>query len=89
MRYSRAVIERFYARRAHTCPNRQQVNTNDLREVSASQPFFPPGRTTVQVQVSRPHACHLHITSSIQTNLIYNIIYSLNIMISKRLHLFK
>ncbi len=35
------------------------------------------------------HACHLHITSSIQTNQIYNIIYSLNIMISKWLHLFK
>ncbi len=32
---------------------------------------------------------HLHITSSIQTNQIYNIIYSLNIMISKRLHLLK
>ncbi len=31
-----------------------------------------------------PHACHLHITSSIQTNQIYNIIYSLNIMICKR-----
>ncbi len=36
-----------------------------------------------------PHACHLHITSSIQTNQIYNIIYSLNIIISKRLHLLK
>ncbi len=34
-----------------------------------------------------PHACHLHITPSIQTNQILNIIYSLNIMISKRLHL--
>ncbi len=34
-----------------------------------------------------PHASHLHITSSIQTNQIYNIIYSLNI--SKRLHLLK
>lgn len=37
----------------------------------------------------RPHACHLHITSSIQTNQIYSIIYSLNVMISKRLHLLK
>ncbi len=36
-----------------------------------------------------PHTCHLHITSSIQTNQIYNIIYSLNVMISKRLHLLK
>ncbi len=36
-----------------------------------------------------PHASHLHITSSIQTNQIYNIIYSLNIMTSKRLHLLK
>ncbi len=36
-----------------------------------------------------PHASHLHITSSIQTNQIYNIIFSLNIMISKRLHLLK
>ncbi len=36
-----------------------------------------------------PHSCHLHVTSSIQTNQIYNIIYSLNIIISKRLHLFK
>ncbi len=35
-----------------------------------------------------PHACHLHITSLIQTNQIYYIIYRLNI-ISKRLHLFK
>ncbi len=31
----------------------------------------------------------IYITSSIQTNQIYNIIYSLNIMISKRLHLLK
>jgi len=36
-----------------------------------------------------PHSCHLHVTSSIPTNQIYNIIYSLNIIISKRLHLFK
>ncbi len=36
-----------------------------------------------------PHACHLHIMSSIQTNQIYNIIYRLNIIISKRLHLLK
>ncbi len=39
----------------------------------------------VQVQVSR--AARMSFT--IQTNQIYNIIYSLNIMISKRLHLFK
>ncbi len=55
MRYSHAVIEHFYARRAHTWSARtdsllrQQVNTNDL---SGSQPFFPPGLTMVQVQVS-------------------------------------
>ncbi len=36
-----------------------------------------------------PHACHLHITSPIQNQPDYNIIYSLNIMISKRLHLLK
>ncbi len=57
---------------------------------SGSQPFCPPGRTMVQVRKSHgPHASHLHITSSIQTNQIYNIIYSLNIMTSKRLHLLK
>ncbi len=74
---------------------RQQVNTNDL---SGSQPFFPPGRTMVQVSRAAlwskckshgPHACRLHIKSSIQTNQIYNIIYRLNIMISERLHVFK
>ncbi len=56
MRYSRAVIERFYARRAHIWSARtdsllrQQVNTNGL---SGSQPFFPLGHTMVQAQVSR------------------------------------
>ncbi len=32
MRYSRAVMERFYARAHPKRPNRQQVNTNDLRQ---------------------------------------------------------
>ncbi len=51
MRYSRAVIERFYARAR---PNRQQVNTNDLRQWFST--FFSTGRTMVQVQESR--ACY-------------------------------
>ncbi len=63
MRYSRAVIERYYARRVHTWSPRtdsllrQQVNTNGL---SASQPFFPPGRSMIQVQVSL--AAHMSFT---------------------------
>ncbi len=32
MRYSRAVIERFYAHAHPKRPNRQQVNTNGLRQ---------------------------------------------------------
>ncbi len=54
-----------------------------------SQPFFPPGRTMIQVQVSR--AARMSFTYYVidTNNQIYNIIYSLNIMISERLHLLK
>ncbi len=88
MRYSRVVIEHFYACCAHTWSAqtdsclRQQVNTNDLS--APTGPHYGPSAS-----LNASHACHLHITSSIQTNQIYNIIYSLNIMISKGLHLFK
>ncbi len=60
-----------------------------LLYISGSQPFSPPGRTMVQVQVSRAARMSFTYYSSIQTNQIYNIIYSQNIMISYRLHLFK
>ncbi len=54
MRYSRAVIERFYARAHPKRPNRQQVNTNGLRQWFST--FFSTGHTMVQVQESR--ACY-------------------------------
>ncbi len=62
MRYSRALIERFYARRAHTWSARtdsllrQQVNTNDLSEVLLNLFFHRASlwdHTMVQVQVWR------------------------------------
>ncbi len=54
MRYSRAVIERFYAHAHPKCPNRQQANTSDLRQWFST--FISTGRTMVQVQESR--ACY-------------------------------
>ncbi len=51
--------------------------------------FFQQAALWSKCKSHGPHACHLHITSSIQTNQIYNIIYSLNIMISKWLRLLK
>ncbi len=65
-----------------------------IRAVYSSKPvvlnlFFHRDALWSKCKSHGPHACHLHITSSIQTNQIYNIIYSLNIMISKRLHLLK
>ncbi len=51
MRYSRAVIERFYARAHPKRPHRQQVNIYQWLKA-----FFSTGRTMVQVQESR--ACY-------------------------------
>ncbi len=42
--------------------------------------FFHRAALWSKCKSHRPHACHLHITSSMQTNQIYNVIYSLNIM---------
>ncbi len=62
-----------------------------------SKPFlagFQPPQNYINDQASAASVIDdviddVNITSSIQTNQIYNIIYSLNIMISERLHLFK
>ncbi len=51
--------------------------------------FFHRAALWFKCKSHRLHTCLLHIMSSKQTNQIYNIIYSLNIMISKRLHLLK
>ncbi len=62
-----------------------RLQVSDRISVSIDQcfsTFFPPGRTMVQVQVSR--AARMSFTYYIinTNNQIYNIIYSLNIMIS-------
>ncbi len=60
-----------------------------LLKYSGSQPFFHRAALWSQVQVSRTTRMSFTYYVIIQTNQIYNIIYSQNIMISKRLHLLK
>ncbi len=55
MRYTLAVIERFYARAHPKRPNRQQVNIYQWLEAVVLN-LFSTGRTMVQVQESR--ACY-------------------------------
>ncbi len=64
--------------------HKQLMSPGEMNYTSGSQPFF--AALWSKCKSHGPHACHLHITSSIQ---IYNIIYSLNIMKSKRLHSLK
>ncbi len=65
------------------------IKTNFQPKIGLKQPNALTQRSQPSIWVEKTTQRFLECTSSIQTNQIYNIIYSLNIMISKRLHLFK